>query len=72
MNLSRDSNPKKLVSIERRLKSWKIEYKFKRNQPNLSRGWNLNRDLNSLNSVLDSLIYPSQVQIVSFIRPNLG
>ena len=41
MILSRVSNP---------TKSWKIEYNFKWNQPNLSRGLNLNRDLNSLNS----------------------
>ena len=36
--------PQNPVLIERRLKSWKIEYNFKWNQPYLSRG------LNSLNS----------------------
>ena len=35
MNLSRVSNPKKKVSIERRLQSWNIEYDFKWNQPYL-------------------------------------
>ena len=40
----------KQVSIERRLKSWKIEYNFKWSQPYLSRSLNLNRDSNSLNS----------------------
>ena len=39
----------KPVSIERQLKSWKIEYNFKGNQPNLSPGLNLSRGLNSLN-----------------------
>ena len=36
--------PQNPVLIERRLKSWKIEYNFKWNQPYFSRG------LNSLNS----------------------
>ena len=45
MNLNRVSNPqKKQVLIERRLKSFNIEYNFKWNQPYLSRG------SNSLNS----------------------
>ena len=35
MNLSRVSNLEKRVSIERRLKSWKILYNFKWNQPYL-------------------------------------
>ena len=38
------------VSIERRLKSWNIEYNFKWNHPYLSRVSNLSRGLNSLNS----------------------
>ena len=50
MNLSRVLNPPKSVSIEHRLKSWNIEYNFKRNQPYLSRGLNLSRRSNSLNS----------------------
>ena len=33
-------SPQKPVIIERRLKSWKIEYNFKWNQPYLSRGLN--------------------------------
>ena len=33
-----------------RLKSWNIWYNFKLNQPYLSRGLNLNRRSNSLNS----------------------
>ena len=37
MILSRVLNPQKPVSIERRLKSWNIEYNFKWNQPYLSR-----------------------------------
>ena len=40
MNLSRVSNPPKTGFIERRFKSWKIEYNFKWNQPYLSRGSN--------------------------------
>ena len=40
-----------LISIERRLKSWNIEYNFKWNQPCLSRVSNLSRGLNSLNLV---------------------
>ena len=36
MNLSRVSIRQKPVSIERRLKSWNIEYNFKGNQPYLS------------------------------------
>ena len=40
---------KKPVLIERRLKSWRIEYNFQWNQPYLSRGSNLSRGLNSLN-----------------------
>ena len=39
MNLSRVSNPQKPVSIEHRLKSWKILYNFQENQPYLSRGF---------------------------------
>ena len=50
MNLSRVSNPPKTGLIERRLKSWKIEYNFKWNQPYLSHSLNLSRGLNSLNS----------------------
>ena len=40
MNLSRVSNPPKTGSIERRIKSWNIEYDFMSNQPYLSRGSN--------------------------------
>ena len=46
MNLSRLSNPPKKVSIERRLKSWNIEYKFKWNQLYLSRVSNLSHGSN--------------------------
>ena len=53
MILSRVSNSPKPVLIKRRLKSWKIEFNFKWNQSYLSRGFNLNRDLNSLNSASD-------------------
>ena len=54
MNLSRVSNPpKKPVLIERRLKSWNIEYNFKWNQPYLIRVLNLSRGSNSLNSASD-------------------
>ena len=49
--------PQKQVLIERRLKSWKNEYKFKWNHKNLSRGLNLNRGSNSLNSASDNLSY---------------
>ena len=45
--------PQKPVSIERRLKSWKIVYNFKWNEPYLSRG------SNSLNSV--SVWFPKQI-----------
>ena len=52
MNLKAVSQiPQKLVSIERRLKSWKIEYNFKWNQTILSFGLNVRRGSNSLNSV---------------------
>ena len=47
--LSRVSNPPKPVSIERQLKSWKIEYNFKWNQPYLIRGSN---SLNSASGLL--------------------
>ena len=40
----------KPISIERRLKSWKIEYSFKWNQSNLSFVLNLSRGSNSLNA----------------------
>ena len=50
MDLSHVLNPPKTGSIERRLKSWNYEYDFKRNQPYLSRGFNLSRGSNSLNS----------------------
>ena len=51
INLSRVSNPpKKWVSIKSPLKSWTIEYNFKKNQPYLSPGLNLSRGSNSLNS----------------------
>ena len=53
MNFSRVSKPPKTVSIERRLKSWNIEYNFKWNQPVLIRVSNLSRDLNSLNSAFE-------------------
>ena len=43
MDLSRVLNPRKPVSIERRLKSWNIDYDFKWNQPYLSHGLNLSR-----------------------------
>ena len=47
---TRLKSPKKPVLTERRLKSWTIEYNFKWNQPYLSRGLNLTRGSNSLNS----------------------
>ena len=37
-------------SAKTRFKSWNIWYNFKLNQPYLSRGLNLNRRSNSLNS----------------------
>ena len=40
INLSRVSNPPKFKSIERLLKSWKIEYNFMWNQSHLSHGSN--------------------------------
>ena len=40
----------KPVSIDRLLKSWKIEYNLRWNQLYLSRGLNLSPGLNSLNS----------------------
>ena len=55
MNLSHVLNPQKPVLIERRLKSWKISYKFIWNQPYLSGGLNLNSGLNSLNSASDNI-----------------
>ena len=53
MNLSRVLNPPKPVSIERRFKSWNIEYNFTWNQPYLSQVLNLSRESNSLNSASD-------------------
>jgi len=43
------------VWIKRRHKSWNIWYNFKWNQPYLSRGLNLNRRSNSLNSATGPL-----------------
>ena len=40
--------------MERRLKSWKIEFNLKRNQPYLSRGLNSSRSSNSLNSASEN------------------
>ena len=48
-------SPQKPVSIERRLKSWKIEKKFNGNKPYLSPGLNLSPSSNSLNSVSEFL-----------------
>ena len=54
MNLSRDSNPQK-TSIERRLESWKIQYKFKWKQQNLRGSLNLNCGSYSLNSAFEQI-----------------
>ena len=48
-------SPKKPVSIQRRLKPWKIKYNFKWNQLYLSRGLNLSRGSNSLNSASECI-----------------
>ena len=61
---------KKLVSIERWLKSRKIEYNFKKNQPYLSRGLNLSHDSNSLNSASD--ISSSETKFNEFEPPSAG
>ena len=52
ISLRPESKP---VSIERRLKSWNIEYNFKWNQPYLSRGLILSWGSNTLNSASDSV-----------------
>ena len=51
----------KPISIERRLKSWNIEYNFKCNQPYLSRTLNLSCGSNSLNSASANVINPLPV-----------
>jgi len=61
MKLSRVSNPPKTGFKNRRLISWNIEYNFKWNQPYLSRGLNLSRSSNSLNSAYDQADYISLV-----------
>ena len=55
INLSCVLNRQKLVSIERRHKSWNIEYNFKWNQPYLSHVLNLSRRSNSLNSLINTI-----------------
>ena len=71
MNLSRDLNPPKPVSIKHRLKSWNIEYNFKWNQLYLGRGLNLSRRSNSLNSASDQMEsskYNKMLDIISKIN----
>ena len=60
---------------KRRLKSWNIRYNFKWNQPYLSRGLNLNRRTNSLNSATDLInlinCFKFDVRCVRNYRMNL-
>jgi len=56
MNLSHVSNPRKA-----RFKG-KINYKFKWNQPYLSRGLNLKRRSNSLNSTSERLFHMESIR----------
>ena len=66
MNLSRDLNLPKTGFNRAWLKSWKIEYNFKWNQLYLSRGLNLIRGSNSLNSASGRLCKQSGLKIRAY------